>query len=183
MRITGALCGAFAIGGIISVSKFGNVPLSCAMMAAAPVMIAAVVCFFWARLRTASGLSIGLATFTAIVIALNCGAAMIATRESTRDLIQLATARGYGSAPVYALHQIDRTAEFYAAGRVVYGSDGDPVRFESALDVVEAMRKNNSPVLVFVPNEYLYQLTGLKGVRADLIGSNGVLALVAISPG
>ncbi len=181
IRITGALCGVFAVAGIVSVSKFGNIPLSGALMTAIPVMVAAIICLFWTRFRTASGLSIGLATFTAIVIALNCGAATIASRESTQDLIQLAAARGYGSSPIYALHQIDRSAEFYAAGRVVYGSDGDPVRFESALDVMEAMRKTNSPILVYVPDEYLYQLTNLKGVRVDLIGSNGVLALVGIS--
>lgn len=181
IRITGALCGVFAIAGIVSVSRFGNIPLSCALMTAIPVIVAAIICLFWSRFRTISGLSIGLATFTAIVIALNCGAAMIASRESTRDLIQLATTRGYGSAPVYALHQIDRAAEFYAAGRVVYGSDGDPIKFESALDVVQAMRKDNVPILVFVPTEYVYQLMQLKGVRAEMIGSNGVLTLVGLS--
>ena len=181
IRITGALFGIFAIAGIISVRKFGNIPFSCALLTAIPVIVAAIICLFWFRFRTTSGLSIGLATFAAIVIALNCGAAAIANRESTRDLLQLASGRGYGSSPVYALHQIDRSAEFYAAGRVVYGSDGDPVKFESALDVVEAMRKNNSPVLVFVPTEYVYQLTKLKGVRAEVIGSNGMLALVGIS--
>ena len=210
MRVTGAMCGLFAIGGVVWAIYFARLPRLCVLMTAAPVIVAAVVCVFAttirlnppataggtdkaldppstaagtdrSRLRTAAALSIGLATFTAIVIAVNCGATIFASRESTRELIQLAAARGYGSSAVYVLHEIDRTAEFYAAGRIVYAADGDPVRFESALDVREAARETNAPILVFVPEKYVYQLTSLKGVRTELIGSNGVLALVAVS--
>lgn len=178
MRITGALCGLFAIGGVVWALYFARLPWFCVLMTAVPVVVAAVICL---RLRTSAALSVGLATFMSIAIALNCGAAMFAGRESTRDLIQSAAARGYGSSPVYALHEIDRTAEFYAAGRIVYGADGDPIRFEGALDVLEAARKANGPILVFVPDNYVYQLTSLKGVRTELIGSNGRLALVGVS--
>ena len=194
MRITGALCGLFAIAGVTWGIYFARLPRWCVLMTAGPVIVAAVVCVFWIRynppataggtdkpLRAVAAMSIGLATFTSIVIALNCGASFFATRESTRELIQAAAARGYGSSPVYALHEIDRTAEFYAAGRVVYGADGDPIRFESALDVLDAARKTNGPILVFVPEKYVYQLTSLKGVRTEVVGSNGVLALVAVA--
>ncbi len=121
------------------------------------------------------------ATFAALILALNCGVASFAARESMRDLIQLANTRGYGAASVYALHQIDRSAEFYAAGRVVYAADGEPVRFEGALDVLEAARKNRDPILVVVPIEYIYQLTGLPSARIDVVGNNGKLALVGVT--
>ena len=98
-----------------------------------------------------------------------------------RDLITLASARGFSSAPVYALYQFDRSAEFYAAGRVVYAADGDPVRFESALDVLEAARKNGAPILVIVPTKYLYHLTGLQSAQVDVIGNNGERALAAVA--
>ena len=181
MRITGAMCGLFAIGGVIWAIYFARLPRLCVLMTPAPVIVVGAICLFWSRVRTIAAMSIGLATFTSIVIALNCGASIFAIRESTRELIQVAADRGYGSSPVYALHEVDRTAEFYAAGRIVYGADGDPIRFESALDVLEAARKTNGPILVFVPEKYIYQLTSLKGVRTEVIGSNGVLALVGLS--
>ena len=61
------------------------------------------------------------ATLLLVVIVLNCGAARFANRESVRDLLLLADARGYANAPVIAQRSDDRSAEFYAYGRVVYG--------------------------------------------------------------
>jgi hypothetical protein len=180
MRITGGLFGMFAIVGSIYVIRFGSLSLRCVSLIGVPLIITAVTCILWTHRRT---VSIGLATFTtfvAVILALNCGVASFATRESMRDLLQLANARGYASAPVYALHQIDRSAEFYAAGRVVYTSDGEPVRFESAFDILEAARTNRSPILAIVPLEYIYQLTELPSARVDVIGNNGKLALVGV---
>jgi 4-amino-4-deoxy-L-arabinose transferase-like glycosyltransferase len=181
MRATGAICGVFALAGCVYVVRRGNLSVSCAALVAAPVIVAAMVCLFWTRLRALAGLSAPFATFMALVIALNCGVGTFASRESTRDLIRLATARGYGSAPVYALHEIDRSAEFYAAGRVAYTSDGEPVKFESTLDVVEAAEKSRSPILLLVPLEYAYQLTELKAACVEVIGNNGRVALVGVS--
>jgi len=181
LRATGAICAAFAVGGCLYVARTEFPSLSCALLIAAPLMVAAIICLFWTHFRTVSSLSVGFAVFTALMIALNCGATIFAGRESTRELIHAAAARGYGSAPVYALHEIDRGAEFYAAGRVVYGADGEPVKFEGAFDVREAARRNDSPVLVFVPVEYVYQLTELKDARTEVVGNNGRVALVAVS--
>lgn len=181
MRVTGALFGTFAIVGSVYVVRYGSLSLKCVTMIGVPLIITAASCIFWTHRKTVSALLVIFATFIALIVTLNCGVASFATRESMRDLIQLANARGYGSAPVYALHQIDRSAEFYAAGRVVYAADGEPVRFEGALDILEAARKNRAPILVIVPTEYIYQLTGLPSARIDVIGNNGELALVAVA--
>jgi 4-amino-4-deoxy-L-arabinose transferase-like glycosyltransferase len=181
MRITGALFGTFAIVGSVYVVHFGSLSLKCVATIGVPLLITAATCIFWTQRKTVSALFVIFATFVALIVALNCGVASFATRESMRDLIERANARGYGSAPVYALREIERSAQFYAAGRVVYAADGEPVRFESELDILEAARKNRSPVLVMVPNEYLYQLTGLPSARIDVIGNNGRLALVGVA--
>lgn len=181
MRITGALFGMFAIVGSVYVIRNGSLSLRCVALMGVPLIITAAICIFWTHHTAFSALLVILVTFAALIVALNCGLASFATRESMRDLIQLANARGYGSAPVYALHQIDRSAEFYAAGRVVYGGDGEPVRFESALDILEAAGKNRAPVLVIVPVEYIYQLAALPAARIDVVGNNGKLALVGVS--
>jgi 4-amino-4-deoxy-L-arabinose transferase-like glycosyltransferase len=182
MRITGAIFGLFVIAGFIYSIRSGNVSVLCALIIATPLIIAAVPCLFSPSRRTLVALMVTCATFLALMIALNCGLGKFANRESARDLIHLADARGYASAPVYALHQIDRSAEFYAAGRVVYAADGEPVKFDSFLDVVEAARNNNAPILVVVPVEYAYQLTGLSSAETDKIGTNGRVALIAVSP-
>jgi 4-amino-4-deoxy-L-arabinose transferase-like glycosyltransferase len=181
MRITGGLFGMFAVVGSIYVVRYGSLSLKCVAMIGVPLIITAATCIFWTHRKTVSALLVIFATFAALIVVLNCGVASFAARESMRDLIQLADARGYGSTPVYALHQIDRSAEFYAAGRVVYAADGEPVRFESALDILEAARKNRAPILVIVPIEYIYQLTGLTSARTDVIGNNGKLALVGVA--
>jgi 4-amino-4-deoxy-L-arabinose transferase-like glycosyltransferase len=181
MRITGALFGMFAVVGSFYVIRQSSLSFRCVAMIGVPLIITAAICIFWTHRRAVSALLVIFATLGALIVALNCGVASFASRESMRDLIQLANGRGYGSAPVYALHQIDRSAEFYAAGRVVYAADGEPVRFESALDVLEVAKKNRAPVLVTVPIEYIYQLTGLQSARIEVIGNNGELALVVVA--
>lgn len=181
MRITGGIAAAFAVGTSLYAGFTEELSRSCGLVVAVPILITALISIFWTRLKSISSLSVGFAVFVALVIALNCGAGRIAGRESTRDLIHAATKLGYGTAPVYALHEIDRTAEFYAAGRVVYNAEGQPLRFESALDVLNAARFHGSRVLVFVPLEYLYQLTSLPGAHIELIGNNGRMALVGVS--
>ncbi|MEP6912502.1 MAG: glycosyltransferase family 39 protein [bacterium] len=181
MRITGALFGAFAIAGSIYMFRYATFSLKCVAMIDVPLIIAAVVCIFWTQRKTGSALLVIFATFIALIVALNCGVESFAKRESMRELIQLASARGYSSAPVYALYQFDRSVEFYAGGRVVYGADGEPLRFDRAIDVLDAARQNRSPILVIVPTEHLYQLTGLQSARTDVIGNNGQLTLAAVA--
>jgi hypothetical protein len=121
-----------------------------------------------------------LAVLGATDLALHCAVDRFAQRESVRELIRLADARGYGSAPLFALHRIERTAEFYAAGRVAYGPDGEPVRFESAYQVANQARQTHGPILVIVPVAYIWQLTNIKGMQAEVIGDNGSAAVLVV---
>jgi len=92
-------------------------------------------------------LIIASATVVLVVIVLNVGAARYANRESVRDLLLMADARGYVGAPVIAQRSDDRSAEFYAYGRVVYGPAGEPVTFdEITVDEARARgRKGGRP--------------------------------------
>ncbi len=170
----------FAVGSIVYAERSGNISLRCALVIAAPLTLAGLVAIVWRRKRTLATVSIVLAVLLATQLALFCAADKRARRESVRDLIQLADARGYGTAPIFALHQIERTAEFYAAGRVAYGSDGEPVRFESAYEVAKQARQTRGPILVIVPVDYTPQLTNIKGIQAEIIGNNGRAAVVVV---
>lgn len=181
MRMTAALFLVFALVGSGFVIRSGGLSSTCLVMMVVPIIITAAICIFWTQRKTLTALLVIGTTLVALIVALNCGVSSFATRESMRDLLKQADSRGYGSAPVYSLHQIDRSVEFYAAGRVVYGVEGEPVRFESALDILDAAKRNAAPILAIVPVEYKHQLTGLSDARVEVIGDNGKLALVGVA--
>lgn len=182
MRTTGALLGLMVIAGLVFVTRSNHLAFFEAFLIAMPMVTAATVCLFFTHLRTIAALSVVCATFLVPVLAVNTDLINLANRESTRDLIQLATARGYGSAPLYGLNQTDRSAEFYAMDRLKYGPDGEPVSFDDAAKAVLAAEENHEPILVLVPLEYPDQVLKLKSAGADVIGDNGKVALVAVRP-
>ena len=113
-------------------------------------------------------------TVLLVLIALNFVALRFANRESTRDLLLLADARGYASAPVLARRGDDRSAEFYAYGRVVYGPNGEPVTFDE-ISVDEA-RARGGKFVVMIPLEYVNNFRGAPGI--EIIGENGKTAVL-----
>ena len=90
-------------------------------------MIAGVINLAFSKLRTVAAVSVIFAALLFPIVVLNSSLVNLTTSESVRELVERADARGYGAAPVYGLGQIDRSAEFYAAGRVSYGPDGSPL--------------------------------------------------------
>jgi 4-amino-4-deoxy-L-arabinose transferase-like glycosyltransferase len=118
------------------------------------------------------------ATVVLVVILLSFGAAGYANRESVRDLLLLADARGYAGAPVLAQRSDDRSAEFYAYGRVLYGPDGEPVTFDQ-ISVDEA-RARGGKFVVMIPIEYVNNVRGVKTI--EIIGDNGKTAVLGWKP-
>ena len=118
------------------------------------------------------------ATVIMVVIALNFGAARYANHESVRDLLLQADARGYANAPVIAQRSDDRSAEFYAYGRVLYGPDGEPVTFDE-ISVDEA-RARGGKFVVMIPAQYVENFRGTPSI--EVIGDNGKNALLGWRP-
>ncbi|HEX6718163.1 MAG TPA: hypothetical protein VF088_13685, partial [Pyrinomonadaceae bacterium] len=113
-------------------------------------------------------------TVLLVLIGLNFVALRFANRESVRDLLLLADARGYANAPVLARRGDDRSAEFYAYGRVVYGPNGEPVTFDE-ISVDEA-RARGGKFVVMIPVEYVNNFRGAPGI--EIIGDNGKTAVL-----
>jgi hypothetical protein len=180
MRATGMLLILLALGGVVYAWRSGNFSLRCMIFVGAPLIVAGVFSLIWGRSGTAFVMLVAAATLSSFVIILNCDLAKIAQRESARDLIQLANSRGYSSARLYGLHTTDRSTEFYAAGRLVYGPDGEPVKFEGAAQVAEVARQSQQPILIIVPLEHVHQLTELKTAQTEVIGDNGSISIVAV---
>jgi 4-amino-4-deoxy-L-arabinose transferase-like glycosyltransferase len=118
------------------------------------------------------------ATVVLAVIVLNFGVMRYAGRESVRDLLLMADARGYADAPVIAQRGDDRSAEFYAYGRVVYGPDGEPRTFDE-ISVDEA-RARGGKFLVMIPVEYVDNFRRVPTI--EVIGDNGKTAALGWKP-
>ena len=117
-------------------------------------------------------------TAALVLIVLHFAAAPYANRESVRDLLALADARGYANAPVLAQRSDDRSAEFYAHDRVVYGANGEPVTFDEVS--VDEARARGGNFVVFIPVEYVENFRGAHGI--EVLGDNGKTAVLGWRP-
>jgi hypothetical protein len=131
------------------------------------------------RTRTAI-LMIAGATLAGLIVALLFAAPTFAERESSKRLLQLADSRGYSQAVIYGMQRSDRTPEFYAAGRVVYGADGEPIMYAGAEQVIDESRRRNDVLLTFVPVGEVGRLTEIASAQMEVIGDNGRYAIVAV---
>ena len=118
------------------------------------------------------------ATLVSVLVVLNFFAAPYARRESVRDLLLLADQRGYANAPVLAQRSDDRSAEFYAYGRVVYGPNGEPLTFDEIS--VDQARARGGKFVVFIPVEYVDNFRGAPAI--EIIGDNGKTAALGWKP-
>ena len=128
--------------------------------------------------KIAMPVSIASATVVVVLIALHFFAAPFANHESLRDLLALADARGYANSPVLAQRGDDRTAEFYAHGRVVYGAHDEVVTFDE-ISVDEA-RAHSDKFVVFIPLEFVENFRG--SPKIEVIGDNGKTAVLGWKP-
>jgi hypothetical protein len=131
--------------------------------------------------RTAA-IFIGVATLAIALVALHSVAPGLAEAESSRRLIQLADERGYARAPLFGLQRNDRTPEFYAAGRVIYGEDHEPVMYDGIDQVIHESHLRKETVLFLIPLRDLVSLRQAESVRTDAIANNGRVAIVAVTP-
>ena len=118
------------------------------------------------------------ATLVLVVIVLNFFAPSFARRESIKDLLALADARGYANAPVIAQRGDDRSAEFYAYDRIIYRADGEPMTFDE-ISVADA-RARGKKFVVFVSVQYVENYRGAP--RIEIIGDNGHTAVLGWQP-
>jgi 4-amino-4-deoxy-L-arabinose transferase-like glycosyltransferase len=118
-------------------------------------------------------------TLVAVLVVLNFFAAPYARRESVRDLLVLADQHGLANAPVLARRGDDRSAEFYAHGRVVYGANGEPLSFDE-VSVDDARARGWKSVVVFIPVEHAQNFKGAPAV--EILGDNGKTAVLGWKP-
>jgi 4-amino-4-deoxy-L-arabinose transferase-like glycosyltransferase len=179
---TGALGLIGAIAVLILAKQSGTISVRAALTISAISATAGVLALLLRRRRQAAAILIGTATFAIVVVALQSVAPGIFDAESSRRLIQLADERGYASATVFGLHRDDRSPEFYAAGRVVYGEDHEPVMYDGIRHLVSESHQRRKTVLCLVPVGDLDTLGQAESIQIDVIANNGRTAIVAVTP-
>lgn len=173
LRWCGALLLLIAAGAIVYAWRTGSLSVACATMTVAPGIVAGAFTVLRPCKVKECVFAISAATLLAVMIALSCAVAPLAERESVRGLLRRADDAGYGALPVFNLHTTERTAEFYAAERLLYDRNGEPVKFEDVRGVTEAARAAGGAALVFVPLEHAGQLTNNRALQAEVVGDNG----------
>ena len=179
LRTTAAVYLLFAIAALVYSWRMG-LPLTFALLLAAPLLIAGFFPFLFARKPATSVTLMAAMTVVALIVVMYCVAPAVAELESSRRLLQLADARGYSQTAIYGMQRSDRTPEFYAFGRIVYDADGEPILYEGPAQVIEECRKRNDVLLTFVAIEEVYQLTDMSSAQAEVIGNNGRYAIIAV---
>lgn len=179
MRGTGIIT-LLAAGGVAYAVNSQLITPACGLIAFVPLLLTATLALVWARSRRIlCAVSVVCVTFLCVVVAVGCAVGKFAARESVRELLREASARGYESAPVLQLHVVERTAEFYAAGRLAYNGRGEPLKYEGVFQVADRARELGRPVLVIVPVKYVGQLTGDTRLETEVLADNGRVAIVA----
>ena len=180
LRATGALMLLLAVAGTAYELKATELSRACVALIAAPVVAASAYVLFATRRRELCVLLVvGVSFLTPMLIAF-CAVERVAARESVRDLLRVAEGRGYGASAVLNLHTVERTAQFYAAGRLIYDeARGEPWKFEGAGEVLEVARRRGGTLLVIVPEEYAGQLLNFQPLETEVIGDNGTVVLIA----
>lgn len=179
MRWAAASLIFFAVVAPISVVVTNSYELVPSLIIVTPILLGALAALI-IRHAWLGAQSIAISIVVCVLIALNLAAPRVAGTQSTKTLLEIAGARGYGQAPVYLLHEVDRSTEFYAAGRLVYEESGEPHRFEGANQILLDAKNKSRKILVLVPSEYSNQVTEVRTVTSEVLGENQSLTLIGV---
>lgn len=179
MRFTGALM-LLGLAGLAFAINLQYIPLTCGLLIAVPLLLSAGLALFSNSRRVWATASVVGSAFLTVVLLVTCGLEKAGQRESMRDLLMHAAARGYGAAPVCQLHISERTLEFYAANRLLYDARGEPVIFEGSFQVADHARALGTTVLVIIPSKYLHQLTEDPRLVTEVIADHEEVAITAV---
>jgi 4-amino-4-deoxy-L-arabinose transferase-like glycosyltransferase len=174
---TGLIVLIVAIAAVSYSSQSGFPTLPMAVLLTLPLFISGLFTIVFRHHRCVGMTLTAVALLLTLAGVLQFVAPSRAGRESVRDLLRLADAQGYGEAAVIIPRDRDRSAEFYASGRVVYDAHGEPAAVDELPHVIAETRQRGKKILVFVPVEYLEPY---KSPQWRIIGDNGNLALVGV---
>ena len=182
LRLTGALLILVAVAGIWYTHRNSDVGLTPLVLIGLPLTVIGIAAIARPQLRTQLFVAISAVAFVTTILSLEFAAPAVAKPESVKDQLAAAAERGYANTPVAELQTIERSAQFYAAGRLTYGDDGEPIRFELTSQVVDAARRNGGLILCFVPAELAPKVVRSQLANFEVLSANDRVALLVVRP-
>ncbi|PYS81858.1 MAG: hypothetical protein DMF67_15135 [Acidobacteria bacterium] len=190
MRLTGALTLLLSAAGWVyayqtftpgaGVWTSGKFPTGCVLAVTLPAGACGLVALVGARRRALCFACVVGATLLTVLMIVGCALGVFARRETVGQLLSEAGREGYGNLPVVQLHAVERTAEFYAAGRLAYDERGEPLKLEGSKEVAEFTRRGGGQALVIVPVRDAQQLSAEPEIESSYVGDNGSVALFLV---
>jgi 4-amino-4-deoxy-L-arabinose transferase-like glycosyltransferase len=190
MRLTGLLSllvfGAGIAFLVFHVGEFGEVlrGLSPVYVTALllPAGLTALVTLFAPRRRELCAVAVVGATLLTVALVVASGVLGRVTRKETLGpTLAEAGAQGFAELPVVNLHTVERTAEFYASGRLAYDANGEPLKLEGTNQVFEFARSKGGAALVIVHRNDEHQLFEDPTLESRRVAFNGRYALVHVT--
>lgn len=118
--------------------------------------------------------TIAIAFLLAAAIALGVFAEPRTRRETSKQLMAMANARGFTTQKVLNLHGNNHSLEFYAPNRLVRLPEGRQKTFFGVTEIGDYLRQTNEKsVLVVVPNEYAKQMREYRELNVEEVFDNG----------
>ena len=131
------------------------------------------------RRRELCAVSVVGATLLTVVLVVASGVLGRVTRKETLGpALAEAAAQGFGALPVVNLHTVERTSEFYAAGRLAYDANGEPLKLEGSGQVAEFAREQGRRGARHRPRNEEHQLFEDPALESKRVAFNGRYALV-----
>jgi 4-amino-4-deoxy-L-arabinose transferase-like glycosyltransferase len=189
MRLTGLLA-LLAFGAGLALLVFHVGEFGAALRGLSPVYVAALLlppgltaffALFTPRRREVCAVSVVGSTLLTIALVVASGVLERMTRKETIGRVMAeAAAQGFGELPVVNLHTVERTSEFYAAGRLAYDPHGEPLKLEGTNQVAEFARGKDGAALVIVHRDDEHQLFKEPALESKRVAFNGRHALVFV---
>ncbi|MFL6257940.1 MAG: phospholipid carrier-dependent glycosyltransferase [Pyrinomonadaceae bacterium] len=189
MRLTGLLALlVFGAGGallVFHVGEFGEMLRGLSPVYVTALLVppgcAGLVALLVPRRRELCAVSVVGATLLTVVLVVMSGVfGRVTQKETMGRALAEAGAQGFGALPVVNLHTVERTSEFYAAGRLAYDANGEPLKLEGSNQVAEFAQSKGGAALVIVPRNDEHQLFEDPALESKRVAFNGRYALVFV---
>lgn len=181
---TGSLMIVIGAAGTIFAAKSDLLTYTQAAIIALPMIFGGAAAIVCQRHPARSVWTIGVSVVAMIVLILTFATQSAGNRFSLRNQLRLAAARGYGEAPLFSFNALDRTAEFYHAGRFVYDGNGEPLLLYSTTDLLTQMRARCLTQALVMTNQngirLLSDAQANQLINFEIIGANDEVILVAV---
>ena len=178
-RISGALLLILGVGAAIYAQHSHTMSMSGVVAVALPLMGAGVLALTMAQQRALCAGAIGGTVLLSSAILAGGAGVPLGESRSVRELLDSPAASDYRKEAVWQLNTTQRTAEFYAAGRLKYDAQGEPREYQNVADIAHDLPSTGA-ILLLVPLAQMPALLQSPLLQTQSLVEDGRIALVRV---